>query len=132
MRSMSAELGFSAKALTRSLACFLYCSRLGRAGNSLSGIRSSFRCFAWSPHESGWKEGSSNRLTGGGHGPFRGLDGPSRSFYSRKVPKRMSSGLSRSENDYILNFVWRTPLRRADRSYFAARTPLIDFVKLTH
>src|ERR1700722_11694323 len=30
--------------------------------------------FAWSPHTSGWKEVSFDRRTGGGHGPFRGLD----------------------------------------------------------
>jgi hypothetical protein len=48
-----------------------------RTGGNLS-IRHTklLSLLAWSPHESGWKEDSSNCRTGGGHGPFRGLDAP--------------------------------------------------------
>src|SRR5271156_3813435 len=60
----------------RSLACFLYCSRLGRAGSCLSDIRSSFRCSPGVRTRQAGKKIRQIVETGGGHGPFRGLDAP--------------------------------------------------------
>ena len=74
----SAELA----ARARSLASFLYWSRLGRAGSGRAScganIRSSFQVHAWSPHEVRLKEGSLafEKSGEGGHGPFRGLEAP--------------------------------------------------------